>query len=103
MKPIFLLVVVALTSVGACAVGVRRLGLRPDRLRTAVASTCQLAGVVIVFLALNVALGLAAVFLARGVLRIFVSVYVLNDAYLPILSVIQAVIFESWRGQRAPR
>jgi hypothetical protein len=103
MKPLFLLVVVALTSVGACVVGVRRLGLRPHRLRAAVASTCQLAGVAIVFLALNVALGLAAVFFARGVLRIFVSVYVLNDAYLPLLSVIQAVIFESWRGQRATR
>jgi len=34
MKPLFLLVVVAVTSVGACAVGVRRLGLRADRLRT---------------------------------------------------------------------
>jgi len=103
VKPLFLLVVVAVTSVGACAVGVRRLGLRADRLRTAVASMCQLAGVAIVFLALNVALGLAAVFLARGVLGVFVSVYVLNDAYLPLLSVIQAVIFESWRGQRAAR
>jgi hypothetical protein len=103
MKPLFLLVVVALTSMGGCAVGIRRLGLRPDRLRAAIASTCQLAGMAIVFLALNVALGLAAVFLARGVLRVFVSVYVLNDAYLPLLSVIQAVIFESWRGQRAAR
>ena len=103
MKPIFLLVVVALTSVGACAVGVRRLGLRSDRLRTAVASTCQLAGVALVFLALNVALGLAIVFLARGVLRVFVSVYVLDYVYLPLLSAIQAVIFESWRGLRAAR
>ena len=103
MKPLFLLVLVALTSVGACAIAVRRLGLRPDRLRTAVASMCQVAGVAMVFLAVNMALGLAAVFLARGVLRVFVSVYILNDAYLPLLSVIQAVIFESWRGQRAAR
>jgi len=56
-----------------------------------------------VFLALNVALGLAIVFLARGVLRVFVSVYVLDDVYLPLLSAIQAVIFESWRGLRAAR
>jgi hypothetical protein len=102
MAPLFLLVVAALTSAGACAVGVRW-GLRRDRLGPAVLGLCQLAGVALVFLALNVALGLAIVFLARGVLRVFVSVYVLDDVYLPLLSAIQAVIFESWRGLRAAR
>ena len=103
MAPLFLLVVAALTSAGVCAVGVRWLGLRRDRLGPAVLALCQLAGVALVFLALNVALGLAIVFLARGVLRVFVSVYVPDDVYLPLLSAIQAVIFESWRGLRAAR
>jgi hypothetical protein len=103
MAPLFLLVVVTLTSATACAVGIRWLGLRLDRLGPAVASTCQLAGVAFVFLGVNVALGLAVVLLARGALSVFVSVYVLDDVYLPLLSVIQAVIFESWRGLRASR
>jgi hypothetical protein len=103
MAPLFLLVVAALTSAGACAVGVRWLSLRPDQLRPAVLALCQVAGVAVAFLALNVALGLAIVLLARGVVGVFVSVYVLDDVYLPLLSVIQAVIFESWRGLRAAR
>ncbi len=103
MAPLFLLVVVALTSAGACAVAVRWLGLRADRLGPALLGTCQIAGVTVLFLALNVAVGLVIVFLARGVFRVFVSVYVLDDVYLPLLSVIQALIFESWRGLRAAR
>ncbi|HEX6081189.1 MAG TPA: hypothetical protein VF197_16290 [Methylomirabilota bacterium] len=103
MAPLFLLAVVALTSAGACAVGVRWLGLPADRIGAAVLGACQLAGVAIVFLALNLALGLAVVLLARGVFRVFVSVYVLDDVYVPLLSVIQAVVFESWRLRRAAR
>lgn len=103
MAPLFLLIVAAMTSAAACAVGVRWLGLRPERLGPAVRGMCQLAGVALVFLAVNVALGLAVVMLARGVLRVFVSVYVLDDVYLPLLSLIQAAIFESWRGLRAAR
>ena len=103
MTPLFLLIVAGLTSAAACAIGVRWLGLRPDGLGPAVLGLCQLAGVALVFLAVNVALGLAAVLLARGVFRVFVSVYVMDDVYLPLLSLIQAVIFESWRGPRAAR
>jgi hypothetical protein len=103
MAPLFLLVVVALTSAGVCAVGVRWLGLRVDRLGPAVLEMCRVAGVAAVFLALNLALGLAVVLVTRGVFRVFLSVYVLDDVYVPLLSLIQAVIFESWRGSRAAR
>ena len=103
MAPLFLLVVAALTSAAACAFGIRRLGLRRDQLGSAVGGLCQLAGVALVFLAANVALGLAVVLVARSIFRVFVSVYVMDDVYLPLLSVIQAVLFESWRGLRAAR
>jgi hypothetical protein len=103
MTPLFLLLVVALTSLGAGLLGVRSLGLRPDRLGAAVRGLCQLAGAALVFLALNVAVGLTVVLVARGILGVFLSVYLLDDVYLPLLSLIQAVIFESWRGPRAAR
>jgi hypothetical protein len=103
MTPLFLLIVVALTSVAACVVGVRSLGLRPVRLGAAVLGLCQLAGVALVFLVLNAAVGLTVVLVARGILGVFLSVYLLDDVYLPLLSLIQAVIFESWRSLRAAR
>lgn len=102
-QTLLLLAVAGLTSAGACAIGVRRLGLPGDRLGQAILGMCRLAGTAIVFLALNLAIGLAGVLLARRLLGVFVSVYLLNDAFLPIVSVLQAVIFECWRGQRAAR
>jgi hypothetical protein len=102
-QTLLLLAVTGLTSAGACAIGVRRLGLPGDRLGQAILGMCRFAGTAIVFLALNVAIGLAGVLLARGILGVFVSVYLLNDTFLPVLSVLQAVIFECWRSQRAAR
>jgi hypothetical protein len=102
-QTLLLLAVTGLTSAGACVIGVRRLGLPGDRLGQAILGMCRFAGTAIVFLALNVAIGLAGVLLARGILGVFVSVYLLNDAFLPVLSVLQAVIFECWRSQRAAR
>lgn len=101
-QTLLLLAVTGLTSAGACALGVRRLGLPGNGLGPAIRGMCRLAGTSIVFLALNLAIGLAALLVARG-LGVFVSVYLLNDAFLPVLSVLQAVIFECWRGQRAAR
>jgi hypothetical protein len=102
-QTLLLLTVTGLTSVGACALGLRRLGLPGARLGQAVLGMCRLAGTAIVFLSLNLLIGLAGVLLARGVLGVFVSVYLLNDAFLPVLSVLQAVIFEGWRAQRPAR
>jgi|SRR5512144_2823246 hypothetical protein len=99
---LLLLTVTGLTSVGACAIGMRRLGLPGDGLGQALLGMCRLAGTAIVFLSLNLLIGLAGVLLARG-LGVFVSVYLLNDAFLPVLSVLQAVIFECWRAQRTAR
>ncbi len=101
-QTLLLLAVTGLTSAGACAIGVRRLGLPGGGLGPAIRAMCRLAGAAIVFLALNLAIGLAALLVARG-LGVFVSVYLLNDAFLPVLSVLQAVIFECWRGQRPAR
>lgn len=102
-QTLLLLAVTGLTSAGACALGVRRLGLPGNELGSAIRGMCRLAGTAIVFLALNLAIGLAALLVARGLLGAFVSVYLLNDAFVPVLSVLQAVIFECWRGQRAAR
>jgi len=97
-----LLLVICLTSAGAYLIGTRRWALPRDRVGRAIVGMFQVAGTAMAFFVLNVTIGLAVILLIRS-RGIFVSVYLLNDTYLPILSVIQAVIFECWRGHRTAR
>jgi len=48
------------------------------------------------FLALNLGLGGLAVLAWRGLSGRFVSLYILNDATLGVLSLVQALIFHWW-------
>lgn len=96
------LILVALTSLGAWAVGTRRLGLETPRLRAAMGQLLQCLGLVVVFLAANLALGFAAIALVRGLTDTFVSMYVLEGFMLPVLSLLQALVFAWWQPG-APR
>jgi hypothetical protein len=93
----FLLVLIAVTSAAACALGVRRLGLGPDRLGAAVLFVFQLVGMSTVFFVANLAVGLVCVLVVRGATGTFVSAYLLNDVTLCLLSALQGVCFECWR------
>jgi hypothetical protein len=98
MESLLVPVLVAVTSVGAYALGVRRLGLRRDALGAAIGRALECLGLTIAFGAANFALGFGLILATRAVLRGFVSVYVLNDAVLLILSLVQALVFAWWQA-----
>ena len=87
----------ALTSVAAYLVGTRALGLSRQGLRLAVREVLELAGLTVVFLVVNLAVGLAFILTTRALSMRFVSAYVLSDVTLVALSALQGVIFGCWR------
>lgn len=94
---------VAVTSFAACVVGTRWLGLPRAGLLSAGARTLEVVGLLVVFLALNLGLGGAAILAWRGLTGHFVSLYILNDATLGVFALVQALIFHWWwqgRGKR---
>jgi len=95
-----MLLLVALTSLGAFLVGTRRLGLRASGLRRAGHRVLECAGLTVLFLAANLAVGGAVVLGLRVVEGRFVSVYALNDVTLLGLSALQALAFAWWRRPR---
>lgn len=105
LEQLFLLALVAVTSVAACAVGIAGLGLRPARLWEAGRFALQLVGMSTLFFVGNLAVGLVCVLAVRGATGTFVSVYLLNDLTLAVLSAVQGVCFECWRtsGRRDPQ
>ena len=96
MEQLLLPLLVALTSVGAYAVGTRVFGLPRHGIALAVRYTLDVAGLTVVFLAVNLGLGLAVVLGSRALSMRFVSVYILNDTSLIALSALQAVVVGSW-------
>ena len=97
LEQLFLLALVAVTSVVACAVGIAGLGLRPARLWEAGRFALQLVGMSTLFFVGNLAIGLICVLAVRGATGTFVSAYLLNDVTLCALSALQGVCFECWR------
>jgi len=96
MEELFLPLLVALTSVGAYAVGRVALGLSPRELGPAVRHALEVTGLAVVFLLANLGIGLAAVLGARALSTRFISVYILNDASLIALSALQAIVADWW-------
>ena len=97
LEQIFLLALVAVTSVAACVLGIAGLGLRPARLWEAGRFALQLVGMSTLFFWGNLTIGLVCVLAVRGTTGAFVSVYLLNDLTLGVLSAVQGVCFECWR------
>lgn len=100
MGSLLLVGIVALTSLGAYLLVRRRLGLRRDRLPGAIAETLECIGLAIVFLAVNLAAGMGIILGLRALSGQFVSVYGLSDISLIGLSLLQALILQSWRRSR---
>jgi hypothetical protein len=96
MKELFLPLLVVLTSLAGYLIGVRS-GRTRRGLRAALGRTLELAGLTVVFLVANLALGLAVVLTMRALSMPFVSVYLLDDIALVAVSSIQGVIFGWWR------
>lgn len=103
MDQVFLLLLAAFTSVAAYLGGVRGLGLSRRALRAAVLGALQLVGMGIVFLVVNLTVGLGAVLAIRSFTTGFLSAYLLNDPSLLLLSALQGITFECWRSRAGLR
>jgi len=97
MQVVFILALIAVTSVAAYLVGRRRLGLAPGGLPSAAARLLECLGLAVVFLLGNQALGVAVIVATRAATGGFVSLYLVDDVSLVVLSVCQALLFAWWR------
>lgn len=95
----FLLVLVALTSGAAYFVGTRRLELPGSGLRRAAGRMFEGIGISLLFFVSNVLIGMLAAFLGRLFFQRFISLYLTDDAVLPVLSLFQGLVFQWWRRQ----
>ncbi len=102
MERSFILLLVGLSSVGAYWVGAKGLGLSGRGLRTAVGKLLEGVGMTLVFLAVNLAVGMLALLATRGLTRGFVSLYLADDITLPVLSLLQGLAFQWWWERSAP-
>ncbi len=93
----FILIMAGLTSVGTYLLGVKGLRLPGSRLWEALGKACECIGLALVFLLLNLSVGVIAVFAARVLQEEFVSLYHMSDATLLVLSFLQALVFQAWR------
>jgi hypothetical protein len=93
-------IVVGLTSLAAYLVGVRRVGLSTAGLGTAVVTMMECVGTTVIFALVNFGVAAAVIFGVRALTAGFISVYVLGDMAWWILSVLQGLIWWTWRGTR---
>lgn len=97
MEQVFLVLLVGLTSLGAYGVGTWTLGLSAGQLRPSVLRLLQLTGMMLVFVVINLTIGLVAILTVRMVTHVFLSVYLLEDVFLLCFSALQGILFECWR------
>jgi hypothetical protein len=92
-----LLVALAVSSLAALLLGTRVFGLPRATLGRAVARMLEALGLGVGFFAVNVVAGTAFIIVTRMLTGWFVSVYVMDDLVLPLLSLCQALVFQAWR------
>jgi hypothetical protein len=96
MTIVLLAAVVVASSLVLGALAVILLPLPFDRVRAAGTGILEFAGLWMVCLASNIAVGAGAVVALRHVTGVFISIYVLNDLVLVVLSALQAAGFWAW-------
>jgi hypothetical protein len=95
-EQLFLPALVAATSLSAYVIGARVMRLPRAGLRRAGARALETLGLLVLFGALNMGVGIAVVLAWRAITGEFMSFYLLNDAVLGVLSLLQALIFQWW-------
>jgi len=103
METLPILLFIALTSVGAYRLGVKRLGLRGSGIQAAIGKVLEGLGLTLVFLLVNVAIGATVILAVRALTPSFLSLYLAApDDSLLVLSLLQALTFQAWRGSAQP-
>lgn len=98
MEATFIAALAGLSSIGAYYFGVRVLRLSSASLGIAIGKMLESVGIVLLFLAVNLATAVLIVLAARSLTGMFVSAYVTDDAVWLGLSLIQGLAFQWWRG-----
>jgi hypothetical protein len=102
MVALVMLLLALATSASACLIGMRRLGLRPADLGRAATQALECVGLAMAFLIANVAIGAGVILATRGLTGQFVSVYLVRDDTLVLVSGLQGLLFWTWwRGPRS--
>jgi hypothetical protein len=96
MEQGFIPILIGATSLGAYLAGRKGFGLSRDGLKEALGKVVELLGMALVFFVGNLALGIAAVLVARFVMGAFITLYLVGDVSLFFLSVLQGLIFQQW-------
>jgi hypothetical protein len=96
MVALVMLLLVLATSAGACLLGTRRLRLRLTDLGGAAGQVLECVGLAVTFLIANIAIGIAAILAGRAWSGQFVSVYLVRDDTLVLVSGLQGLLFWSW-------
>ena len=96
MKPLFLVALVGVTSLLAYLAGTRRLGLSGHSLWAALARTLECIGMMAVFFAANLGLGMILILSFRTLTPGFAPLYLTNDISLVIFSFAQSLTFCWW-------
>ena len=102
MESVYILLVAGLTSVAAYILGITRLRFPRSGLWQALGKTCECVGLTLVFFSLNLAVGMLTILAVRSLTSRFVSLYVVSDILLLVLSLLQALIFQGWREGSPP-
>ena len=104
MQGLFVLVLVGLTSMAAALFAVRRLAWPAAALASGARVALELLGAGLVCFVVNLGLGVGVILLVRALSPRPVSVYVLNDVALLVLSLLQGLVLQGWRqASRDPR
>jgi hypothetical protein len=97
MHQIFLPLLIGTTSLAVFVIGVRGLGLSWTRLIVGIQSALEIIGASVMFFVVNLMVGLSVILAVRVFTTQFVSVYLLNDLMLVVLSTVQGMVFCCWR------
>jgi hypothetical protein len=97
MESVYILIVAGLTSVGAYILGITRLRFSGSGLQLAFGKACECVGLTLVFFLLNLGVGMLAILAVRSFSGRFVSLYLMSDITLLVLSLLQALTFQAWR------
>jgi hypothetical protein len=101
MAQAIVVVLAAATSAGALLIGARARGLRLSDLGRAAGRMLECVGVMLIFFAMNLTLGLAVILVGRSLTGAFVSTYLMSDVTLLAVSCLQGLLFYCWREPKA--
>jgi hypothetical protein len=94
----FLVLVAAITSLGAYLVGIRWLDRSSAGLRAALGRLLQCLGAAAVFAGINLGLAAALILGVRTFTPWFVALYLLDDVVWLVVAVLQGIAWSLWRS-----